>query len=467
MSSSAIPLTNVSESQIDKILRKLQLVAPSTYDVDGRISLLRSSVIFVNKLGDYDDEDILVQFKKGNFVDFSTTDGAFDGLFVKAKSGKIQYPCQVCACEVTNKKDATGFGIQCDGCDMFFHNDCTNKPLTQKQFDAITDSPGYVKVLCPPCNRVYGSADLKLKRIEKKVIATAQKVNFMTDQIEDIAQKPSYSAVAKSDNGNTKAAALPKNLVQSLSSMTKAVRDSENADKLKRTRVVIRPGDTTIRTSRDIRKEFNKHHNGLIIKHCRLTASGSITFEFEDEETAAKVHGDWSLEYFGGNKGMKQPGEFNTTGIIKHVYDERTEDEMKNDILTNYSGDIEDCEFLKRKNDNSFMGMIKVEFKSRSSLLKIIEEKIKFCDQRYIVEEYKRKSRVIKCNKCQSWGHVHRYCKKTARCGKCAGNHETNTCHITSGFKCAHCSKAHKAGSPDCEVYNQKLAQFTVNRHYE
>ena len=97
-SSNPIPLTNVSKFQIDDILRKLQLVAPYTYDVDGRIELLRSSVVFNNGLGDYKNDDILVLFKKGSFVDFQTTDGSFDGLFPKAsKSGKTLYPCQVCA----------------------------------------------------------------------------------------------------------------------------------------------------------------------------------------------------------------------------------------------------------------------------------------------------------------------------------------------------------------------------------
>jgi hypothetical protein len=164
---------------------------------------------------------------------------------------------------------------------------------------------------------------------------------------------------------------------------------------------------------------------------------------------------------------MKMPGESNSTGIIKHVYDELSEDSMRNEILEHYSEDIEEIEFLKRKTDDSFMGLIKVECKSRDSLMKLIDEKIKFCDQRYLVEEYKRKTRVIKCNKCQSWGHVHRYCKKSPKCGKCAGNHETLTCSITSGFKCAHCGEAHKAGSSECQVYQTKLAQFSVNSRYE
>ena len=238
MSNDTLPLTNVSQSQIDKILRKLQLVAPEAYDIDGRVELLRSSVIFVNGLGDYDDSDIYAIFKKGNFVDFTTADGSFDGLFVKAKSGKVLYPCQVCAGEVTNKNDTTGVGIECDGCGMFFHNSCTSRPLTTKQYEAITESPSYVKVLCPPCNRVYGSADLKLKRIERKVVSTSLKMEIMSEQLEAVAKKPSYSNVtSKVGKPIDNTPALPKTIVQSLSTMTKATQERENADKLKRTRM--------------------------------------------------------------------------------------------------------------------------------------------------------------------------------------------------------------------------------------
>ena len=408
-SSNPIPLTSVSKSQINKILRKLQLVAPTAYDIEGRIELLWSSVVFNNGLGEYDKDDILVNFSKGDFVDFVTADGNFDGLFPRAsKSGKILYPCQVCAGEVTDNNDTTGFGIQCDGCGMYFHNSCTNKPLTKQLFDAITESPSYVKVLCPPCNRVYGSADLKLKQIEKKVTTTANKVGFVVDQLEELTSKPSYSDVANKNVNRENNQRLPKNLVQSLTDITKASRENLNAEKLKRTRVVARPGNTQIRTSRDIRREFNKNHKEIVIKHCRLTASGSLFFEFDNEDVAKRVHANWSLAYFGGNSGMRTPGESNTTGIIKHVYDDLSEDEMKNGLMNNYEEDIESCEFLKRRSDNSFMGLIKVVFKSREKLQAAIADRIKLGDQRYIVEEYKWKSRVIKCNKCQSWGHIHR-----------------------------------------------------------
>lgn len=163
-------------------------------------------------------------------------------------------------------------------------------------------------------------------------------------------------------------------------------------------------------------------------------------FEFEDEQTAKSVQEKWSDTYLGGNKGMKIPGELNTVGIIKYVYDDHFQPDMERDILQTYPGVIKKCEFQKRRSDNSFNGMIKVEFNTRDDLLKVIKERIKFCNQRYIVEEFKRTNRVIKCAKCQGWGHVYRYCTKSAKCGKCGDKHETRSCSMTSGYKCCHCN---------------------------
>ena len=74
--------------------------------------------------------------------------------------------------------------------------------------------------------------------------------------------------------------------------------------------------------------------------------------------------------------------------------------------------------------------MIKVDFGDQDVLQKVIEDKITILNQRYLVVEFLRKSRAIKCNKCQDWGHIHRYCKNNPKCGKCSGNHETNTCEV-------------------------------------
>ena len=79
-------------------------------------------------------------------------------------------------------------------------------------------------------------------------------------------------------NGTNTIVNLPKNVVRGLADLSRASKQEEEAERLKRTRVVIRPGDTAIRTSPDIRREFNKHFKGVIILQCRITASGSIFY---------------------------------------------------------------------------------------------------------------------------------------------------------------------------------------------
>ena len=102
-------------------------------------------------------EDLLAVFnKKGLFVDFESRNGKLRGLFPKSDSNKVMYPCSVCCLEVTNRNDTTGLGIECGGCGWYFHSKCTEKPLSLELFKALKDSPNYVKVLCPPCNSVYG-----------------------------------------------------------------------------------------------------------------------------------------------------------------------------------------------------------------------------------------------------------------------------------------------------------------------
>ena len=101
--------------------------------------------------------------------------------------------------------------------------------------------------------------------------------------------------------------------------------------------------------------------------------------EFIDDVTAEKVETEWSEYFFGGNKGLKRPGESDTFGIIKYVYDDVSEDEIKDDIVKQFPG--VECDYYKRKSDNIFIGMIKVDFKSHTLLQQVIKDKIKILSQ--------------------------------------------------------------------------------------
>ena len=96
------------------------------------------------------------------------------------------YPCSVCCLEVTDRNDTSGLGLECNGCGWYFHTSCTTSPISKELFVALKDSPNYVKVLCPPCNSVYGSAHTKLKRVEKKVDNVMDNICNVENKIKNV-----------------------------------------------------------------------------------------------------------------------------------------------------------------------------------------------------------------------------------------------------------------------------------------
>ena len=69
---------------------------------------------------------------------------------------------------------------------------------------------------------------------------------------------------------------------------------------------------------------------------------------------------------------------------------------------------------------------------------------------------------VLRCFKCQGYGHHSHDCTNAKVCGLCTGNHDTKSCEQGTNdqdFKCCNCVKAnnnetnHHAGDPRCPVF--------------
>ena len=91
-----------------------------------------------------------------------------------------------------------------------------------------------------------------------------------------------------------------------------------------------------------------------------------------------------------------------------------------------------------------------------------MQNNVSIFNQRYRVEVYKPKPRIIKCNKCQRFGHVERICREDKPvCGKCTSrNHETKDCVVESeNYKCHHCDGNHITGNNECEVMKEKMEE--------
>jgi hypothetical protein len=70
-------------------------------------------------------------------------------------------------------------------------------------------------------------------------------------------------------------------------------------------------------------------------------------------------------------------------------------------------------------------------------------------------EYFETGSIVIRCYKCQGFGHTRSVCKSVeVVCGHCAGKHETTSCQQIDRAKCNNCKKAgHKTWDKRCEQF--------------
>ena len=108
---------------------------------------------------------------------------------------------------------------------------------------------------------------------------------------------------------------------------------------------------------------------------------------------------------------------------------------------------------------------LKIKFDKEEELQEVIENCITIFNHRFMVELYNFKPRVIKCNKCQKYGHLARLCQSVEICGKCKSkNHETRDCEEEKeNYICYHCDGNHQAGDKECVEY-QRIEAAIRNR---
>ena len=272
----------------------------------------------------------------------------------------------------------------------------------------------------------------------------------------DAVKKPTYTEMTNKQLGTN-----IKKIVKHIDQERKESSAEEINERQKRTIIVKQYKDKNVRNSEDVRKPIYEQFPGTIIRNARTTAGGSILVELDDEKSAENITKNWNRHLYGGNQGVMMGNIPKTIGIVKHVWIQRPLEEIKEDIIENYH--CKEVEFFK-KNGN-YMGIVKITFNTQDELEKTMNERIKIFRQRFIVEEYNFKPRVIKCNQCQKFNHIARLCRSDELCGKCGRNHNTDTCNVDpEDYTCHHCKGNHQTGDKECPVMKEK-EEFLKNRH--
>ncbi|KAI0995171.1 hypothetical protein K3495_g13010, partial [Podosphaera aphanis] len=72
--------------------------------------------------------------------------------------------------------------------------------------------------------------------------------------------------------------------------------------------------------------------------------------------------------------------------------------------------------------------------------------------------------RAMQCFNCQKYGHIAKMCTAEAKCGHCAGKHNTRECSGKQEVRCRNCGKKHASWHQSCPVKIAAKAKAVTNR---
>ena len=83
--------------------------------------------------------------------------------------------------------------------------------------------------------------------------------------------------------------------------------------------------------------------------------------------------------------------------------------------------------------------------------------------KRHPCEREEKEYQLLRCNKCQAYGHLDVKCSSPQRCGRCAGNHHRATCKSET-VKCSSCGQGHVARNNRCpaKLEAKRKLEFTT-----
>ena len=464
MTTTYIALVDLEPPQIVKVLEKFQLITEPKTLLEDRIKLLRCSALFTEHFKAVKSGDILAGFVANNFVDLKSKDNV---ISIFGETSVTKSCCLECLKAVTNNKDKTGGGIQCSGCEGWFHNICMDSPLTQAFLKALPNHR-FLRAFCKKCTEISSSIDRRLEKLEESM-------SKLTDQTRENKEVAAGSVAFSTQAENLTAGINDTNkMVRQLQAQSQVPKKKEEEDKEKqrvaRTRLVRQPKSEKLTNSRLLFNSFRKDYPDVGLRQARTTAAGSIRLEFDDEATALAmdVAGVWKLTSFGGNEGLISLERESNAAIVQNVYNEYTEEELIAEVLSKCpTGST--CEAFKRKNfrgEEFLTGTLKIKYPTKADLEDALEGSyFRIFQQQVYLKKYVFKPRVIKCHNCQGFSHISRQCRSKTKCGKCGRDHATREFKVTDArkFKCAHCNGNHQTGDRICSVLQQKEEQI-LNR---
>ena len=386
--------------------------------------------------------------------------------------------------------------IFCDSCEKWSHGNCVG--LTKQQIDVINETDGAMW-FCKQCRPTVkttiqsGLPNLRLE-LEKNVmtikdmvadgIARSESLASETfERIEGIQEactacestvtglKPTLVEVNRKIQQHSNTLTQHKMTYAAKCAATLSEPIEKKASRSIEQILLVENSDSGLANSMDIKKAIAKHFPIKKLIHAFRNSRGKIHLEFDSADTAADIMQNWNKDAMGTDTSVTNPrGKRRQNAlIIRGVDIGISEETLAEQISEQLHTDIEKVTIRRfiKKPDNAKMTTVKVDLQERTMLETALANGL-FVNQLFFrPTEYIEKTdiHVTRCFNCQKFGHIAPSSKLGQKSGKCAENHNTDSCHQTEqNYKCVNCLEQHSSASKECPVYLKTLEKLYQSR---
>ena len=231
----------------------------------------------------------------------------------------------------------------------------------------------------------------------------------------------------------------------------KSPKNVEKTERDPETFLIANPTEN-FRDSMAIKKEFAKYFPLKRLVYAFNTARGNVHLQFMSPEEASEVLNKWNENCFGEKTQIRkanQPERPLRAVLIRDVPTELSEQDIIDSIEETYPNSTA-MRFVKK--DRTPLGTVKIVFKSGQLHEKALNGGIFVDNIYYRTQKFIQTGiQIIRCFKCQKFGHISMNCKSDIACGHCTDTHKYKDCTMKhEAPKCVNCSKAHTSDSTNC-----------------
>ena len=225
--------------------------------------------------------------------------------------------------------------------------------------------------------------------------------------------------------------------------------------------ILIASSTFNFKDSVQIKKEFAKHFPLKRLIQAFNTTKGNVLLEFVSKEEADEVFEKWKPEFLGDSTKIRralstEKPNPNRAVIIKKVPLD-VNDEMIQSCLDTQFKDAKATRFIKT--DSTKLGTIKIVLQSENDLGKALHQGLLIDSIYYKTIPFVQNGiQIIRCFKCQKFGHISAKCQSGEKSGHCSENHLFRDCpNKNQERKCANCNLNQPPNYIQCDVYIKQL----------